>query len=162
MRPDKGQTNHSATYTSKTSVILSVAISYSVFRRANKMACAYQTVRMSVHQYLIPKVSHVLQCLYGFLVKRQRQIQDFWNKVRMYKFMGVLLLNLPHFSISHENEIIWPKLFHFHRIFKTGMRRGVGGSSQFVEPPLDPPLNGYCWRCFMFFAICMQVCKLVF
>ena len=46
------------------------------------------------------------------------------------------LLILSHFSkISHENEIIWSKLFHFHRIFKN---RGQGGGSR--EPP-EPLLD---------------------
>ena len=42
------------------------------------------------------------------------------------------------FIISHGNEIILSKLFHFHRIFKNGGRGGC--LSDPPEPHLDPPL----------------------
>ena len=37
------------------------------------------------------------------------------------EFMGGRLADYIYFlKKSHENEIIWSKLFHFHRIFKNG------------------------------------------
>ena len=52
-----------------------------------------------------------------------------WKGVHMFA-----LLILSHFSkISHENEMIETKLFHFHRIFKNG---GQGGG--FKRTPWTP------------------------
>ena len=66
------------------------------------------------------------------------------------KLWGFAFLILSHISeISHEYEIIGltdTKLFHFHRIFKTG-GGGGGGSCEPCEPPLgsmepcEPPLD---------------------
>ena len=55
--------------------------------------------------------------------------------------MGVIrilaLLILSHFYyISHENEIIWSKLFHFHRMFENG-----GGGTQHAQANTLNPLR---------------------